>query len=118
MVKAFSVLFAILIVFACSGRALACHGACCLPDGSCVDNLDVWECDELEGQHMGEGVLCGEVDCAPPAAACRVTGGGVDCYGGVYVPGECQGAVGRMKKNPGIDTSTFGGQLGALRYVP
>jgi hypothetical protein len=77
-----------------------------------MDNLDLNWCAAYDGEHLGEGTLCADVVCEP-MPTCRVTGGGVDCFGGVFVPGECQGAVGRMKKNPGINTSTFGGQVGA-----
>ena len=46
-------------------------------------------------------------------SSCRITGGGVDCFGGVFVSGECEGAVGQMKRTDGINASTFGGQVGA-----
>ncbi len=37
-------------------------GACCLPDGSCVENLG-WECNDMNGQWQGGGTTCDQVIC-------------------------------------------------------
>jgi hypothetical protein len=44
--------------------------------------------------------------------ACRVTGGGNDCFDGI-MRDDCSGAAGQQKKRAGTDIYTFGGQAGA-----
>ncbi len=44
--------------------------------------------------------------------ACRMTGGGHDCFDGV-MRDDCSGAAGQQKKQAGTDIYTFGGQAGA-----
>jgi hypothetical protein len=105
MNKLYSALFAILVVSACPVRALAWRGACCLPDGTCVEDQTPPECDELGGQFKGIGVDCDEVDCAPADLVCRVTGGGVD------TDGQWDGGMARGRSE--TDRYTFGGQAGA-----
>lgn len=108
---------AFLAASAFATEAFASVRACCLPSGECVvvgskdppiHGEDV--CEELGGIVDPQYTRCENVVCSAP---CRVTGGGVDCFGGVFVPGDCQGAVGQMKREEGINTSTFGGQIGA-----
>jgi hypothetical protein len=46
-------------------------GACCLPDGGCVDDLTPAECDALDGEFQGDDSVCASVDCPqPPEGAC------------------------------------------------
>jgi hypothetical protein len=44
--------------------------------------------------------------------ACRVTGGGNDCFDGI-MSDDCSGAAGQQRKRAGTDVYTFGGQAGA-----
>ncbi len=88
------------------------QGSCCLPDGTCLDGEWSSSCGVLGGVFYPEQT-CADIPCGEPEATCRITGGGVDCDGGVFVPGECTGAVGKMHREDGINTSTFGGQVGA-----
>ncbi len=115
--KSLFVCLAFLAVSTSASEVLASVRACCLPTGECVqvgsidppiDGEDV--CEELGGAVDPRFTKCSNVECPEP---CRITGGGVDCFGGVFVPGECEGALGQMKKVDGINTSTFGGQVGA-----
>ncbi len=64
----------------CQDSAL---GACCLPDGSCVDSVTSSYCiDSLQGLYMGHGETCDSVECRPQGACCAPdgpgTGGGSD----------------------------------------
>ncbi len=40
-------------------------GACCLPDGKCVEVTQV-NCNPLNGSYQGDGVLCAAVNCEQP----------------------------------------------------
>ncbi|MEP0846734.1 MAG: hypothetical protein HRF50_07930 [Phycisphaerae bacterium] len=42
------------------------RGACCLADGSCVDNVTASECGGLGGVYQGDGLTCGMVNCPLP----------------------------------------------------
>ncbi|MEM7229555.1 MAG: hypothetical protein AAF432_12160 [Planctomycetota bacterium] len=44
-------------------------GACCLPDGSCDDQVNEETCLAMDGRYQGDGVQCGDIIC-PPAGAC------------------------------------------------
>ena len=63
---------------ACSGPTLEeCPlGACCLPDGSCLDNERPADCTSLGGDFQGDGVSCLNVQCSTPLGACCLTAGG------------------------------------------
>ncbi|MCK4340455.1 MAG: hypothetical protein KAY37_01870 [Phycisphaerae bacterium] len=41
-------------------------GACCLPDGSCVDAVVPAACADIFGLYMGAGTECATVTCPPP----------------------------------------------------
>ncbi len=51
-------------------------GACCLPSGSCQDEITTGSCSKLGGVYQGDGSDCGSVTCG---ACCLVTG---DCVFG------------------------------------
>jgi hypothetical protein len=51
-------------------------GACCLANGSC-QNLMVTQCDGLNGEFIGEGTSCQQIDCAAPVAAPLLSIGGL-----------------------------------------
>ncbi len=54
----------------CGGDSV---GACCLPDGSCIDGLLEYECINYDGVTHHPGQFCDEVDCPPiDAGACCV----------------------------------------------
>ncbi len=56
-------------------------GACCLPDGTCVQT-DAGHCATAGGAYQGDGSTCGTVNCPPPpppndlGACCIVLGNG------------------------------------------
>ena len=60
-----------------------CVGACCLPDGTCSDNLTQAECEDQGGYFMGEGTDCAHVDCA--AAIPTLTEWGLIIFGVVLL---------------------------------
>lgn len=43
-------------------------GACCLPDRTCEELVDV-PCAERGGQFIGEGTMCASIDCSARVAA-------------------------------------------------
>jgi hypothetical protein len=45
-------------------------GACCLPDGTCADNMEADACDAAGGTFMGGGSECASVTCPELRAAC------------------------------------------------
>jgi len=51
-------------------------GACCLPDGSCMDNVLDTDCPDMGGTFQGDGVACAEVTCPAPTGACCLSDGG------------------------------------------
>lgn len=53
-------------------------GACCLPDGSCEDNLTSTECAMMSGSWRGAGSICAGLmpPCPQPTGACCFPGGG------------------------------------------
>ncbi|MCH8853244.1 MAG: hypothetical protein IID41_11425, partial [Planctomycetes bacterium] len=50
-------------------------GACCLPDGDCLD-LTPGDCDVLDGAFEGEGTICSNTECPQPTEACCFKGAG------------------------------------------
>lgn len=87
---------------------------CHLPTGVCVNTAKDQCIFFLDGNPEPFGVLCEDADEFPcDSLQCRMTGGGVDCFDGVFVDGDCTGASGKMKKIDGINVYTFGGQAGA-----
>ncbi len=55
-------------------------GACCLPDGSCADDLTAGECAAQGGLYQGDDSDCSMVSCPQPQGACCIpaTGGCLD----------------------------------------
>ena len=45
-------------------------GACCLPDGSCLDDQFQQDCQSFEGLYQGTGSLCEDAECPQPEGAC------------------------------------------------
>ncbi len=50
-------------------------GACCLPNGSCVENKTAAECSGLGGTYQGDGSVCANVTCPQPRGACCLPNG-------------------------------------------
>jgi len=50
-------------------------GACCLPDGSCVDDETEADCAAAGGTYQGDDVLCIDVTCPVIAGACCLPDG-------------------------------------------
>ena len=42
-------------------------GACCLPDGSCTDDITPGDCEAVLGTYQGDDVRCSSVSCPQPA---------------------------------------------------
>ncbi len=63
----------------CDDPEIDCSGACCLPDTSCIDGVDITECTESGGTFQGPETTCDdpEVDCELPDCAC-----GFDAFDG------------------------------------
>ena len=46
-------------------------GACCLPDGDCIDGVTEDECGAMDGDYRGDGSECRTEECPqPPTGAC------------------------------------------------
>ena len=45
-------------------------GACCLPDGVCIDGVTLNDCLQQNGTYQGDGTVCTAVDCVPQTEAC------------------------------------------------
>jgi hypothetical protein len=90
--------------------AIAHPGACCLPDGTCLDVDVKGQCDWAGGEFT-EGASCSDEGVC--ALECRMTGGGNDTYAqewdGTYGEGETNGNGNGNR----IDRYTFGGEAGA-----
>ncbi len=103
--------FVVVVIALGSQTAWAWPRACCLSDGTCIDDIMPVDCEnDLGGQQFGDGTTCADVVGVEPACSpgtCRITGGGMDCANGIFKPGECKGAEGNKKRE------TFGGQVGA-----
>ncbi|MEM7229752.1 MAG: hypothetical protein AAF432_13155 [Planctomycetota bacterium] len=66
-----SALIVIAAISVCVGVSAPAHaggvnGACCLPDGSCVDISDL-DCTPMGGSFQGPGSMCADVMCPPPS---------------------------------------------------
>jgi len=57
---------------ACASFVCFPMGACCLPNGSCLDNQSPAQCSGLNGTFRGHQVTCGSVVCPLPVGACCV----------------------------------------------
>ena len=67
-------------------------GACCFPDGSCMDDMVQAECEGQGGTYMGHGITCDEVECVPqPQGACCYSDG--SCSDDL-TQAECEGEGG------------------------
>ena len=55
--------------------AAAHAGACCLGDGTCVDDSDIWCAFILHGEYLGDGTTCATDACPPLGACCEGTTG-------------------------------------------
>lgn len=110
--KKFLVLFSALAVVAFGGaitKTWAPAGGCCLPDGTCADDMDFPACSDAGGEWFTE-VTCADLVCGgEEPAECRVTGGGVDTTN----TWDGSEAKGNYWKDSGVDRYTFGGQAGA-----
>jgi len=101
-------------------------GACCAPDGECVDGALRWVCENMGHVYHGDGTLCAScnggpnagntclapADC-PPSKVC-VGGGnpGAPCPLGT----ECQGGVCTVQNTCG--TGNIGAECGTLGLNP
>jgi len=72
------------------------EGACCMPDGSCLDAVSPEDCSGAGGTFRGDGTLCDSEDCPAPTSWCCVSDGSqcfdeleeADClaFGGIWGP--------------------------------
>lgn len=62
-------------VAALSPNALACNGACCLPDNTCEPLCYDYECEALGGDPYGDLFWCSEISCEPAGPECPAFGG-------------------------------------------
>ena len=77
------------------GVANAAAGACCLPDGTCVDVQNANACNSLGGTFQGGGTSCAKVDCPQPQPCVfdsdcddgNPCNGLETCVGGICQPG-------------------------------
>lgn len=77
-------------------------GACCIPDGSCVDRVFESQCEgDLQGLYLGDGSDCATESCPELAQACCFAGGCVN-----LTPTNCLGAGG-TPGGPGTNCATF-----------
>ena len=78
-------------------------GACCLPDGTCQDDLTAAECAALDGTYQGDLVTCETVNCPEPVGACCIeaTGGCLD-----LTLANCD-VVGGIWGGAGTDCATY-----------
>ena len=80
----------------------AAAGACCMPDGSCVDNQTSAACAQAGGTFQGGGSTCAGVNCpAPVGACCFMPTGCVDLSST-----DC-GTAGGFWQGAGTDCATF-----------
>jgi len=79
-------------------------GACCLPDGTCQDQLSPDDCAALGGTFMGDGTSCAGVECPEPTGACCFVTGG--CL--VLTASDCAIAAGDWA-GPGTDCADRNG---------
>jgi hypothetical protein len=101
----------LLVVAAISSTsAWAVFGACCKPDGTCIDDLRQDRCIDVFGGILFPDTACDEVDCngGEQPLECRVTGGGNDTD-----PWDGSLAEGESPHGNRINRYTFGGQAGA-----
>lgn len=65
------------------------RGACCLPNGSCTDNVTQTACQQQGGIYRGNGTMCATQVCPEfPRACCFASGGGT-CQN--LTPSTCVG---------------------------
>ncbi|MHC5003879.1 MAG: DUF922 domain-containing protein, partial [Planctomycetota bacterium] len=86
-------------------------GACCLPDGTCLDGLTALQCEDAGGAFQGGGTSCSDVQCPLPTGACCFTDG--SCLGNLSNAG-CT-SLGGLYQGDGTNCSdvSCGGPTGA-----
>ena len=77
-------------------------GACCLPDGTCVESTEA-DCTASGGVYQGDGVSCVDANCVEQPQACcfESTGGCVD-----LLPTDCM-AAGGIPAGVGTECATW-----------
>ncbi len=102
----------------CSALDPACGdlGACCMPDGSCVDGQFPGDCAAAGGTYQGMGTACSGVSCPqPPDGACCAGDGTCSIANEFTCAGTFQGGGSVCTPNPCpqnfVCTSGVGGQL-------
>jgi hypothetical protein len=65
-------------------------GACCLPSGLCIQDVDGSTCESFGGVFQGEETSCSNVNCSPVLGACCFADGSCEELGQI----ECQSAGG------------------------
>lgn len=78
-----------------------CRGACCFPDGSCVDLITPAECADVGGAYAGDFVSCPAANCPQPTQACCFSNG--TCAD--LVPADCA-TQGGSSQGAGTSCST------------
>ncbi len=87
------------------GVANALAGACCLPDGTCVEVQNQNACNSLGGTFQGGGTSCANVVCPQPnAGACCFTDG--SCQDGL-TDADCVVAGGTYQGDGSVCAKTF-----------
>ncbi len=68
----FSIIICIagIILFGVTGAYAQETGACCTPDFTCIDDINVEDCESLGGIYQGDGSNCATVTCTAPTGAC------------------------------------------------
>ncbi len=63
-----AVLAAVLVGLPPAAFATVSVGACCLANGTCTE-VDVFSCEQQNGDFIGDQTSCQAIDCAAPVAA-------------------------------------------------
>ncbi|MBX3395325.1 MAG: thrombospondin type 3 repeat-containing protein [Phycisphaerae bacterium] len=63
------------IVFLTAPTTQPVRGACCLPNGTCIDNETPSDCSNKLGTFKGADSLCSQVSCPQPTGACCLPNG-------------------------------------------
>ena len=84
----------LLMVISDWGQSCGPTGACCLPDGSCME-AGIVECTDAGGMYIADATMCIDVTCPLPGACCL---GEADCQ--ELLPAAC-GSLGGVYRGPG-----------------
>ena len=57
----------VLMLVVTAARAVAPTGACCVAPSQCEDLIE-FQCENVDGDFIGTGTSCADIDCTPVAA--------------------------------------------------